>query len=76
MRFPGIVLIGVILVCIALIVLSSKKLIELKDVSNTEQVYKSKSAYIFTIVGAVLILIVCLVIAFILGSELFYDAYY
>ena len=76
MRFLGIVLIGFILVCIALIVVTSKKLIKLKDNSNTEEVDKYKSTYIVTLVGAILLLIVCLVIAFILGSELFYDAYY
>jgi cell division protein FtsW (lipid II flippase) len=72
MRFAGILLVAVILSCIGMIVISSKKLKELKDDSNTEQVYKFKSTYIVTIVGSVLTLIVCSIIAFILGSELFY----
>jgi len=76
MRFAGILLIAFILISIGLIVISSKKLKELNDDSNTEQVSKFKSTYIVTIVGSVLMLIVCSIIAFIFGSELFYDAYY
>jgi len=72
MRFPGIVLIVVILVCIALIVVTSKKLIKLKDNSNTEEVDKYKSTYIVTLVGAILLLIPCLIIAYIFGTELLY----